>query len=537
MIPARHALAACVIALGLAQPTGAPPSASPSATEPSSIDERITRAGALLRQWRYDEAAELVDELAREASSRPEIRYLRAEVAFLSGDYAQSLELLETINEGRARAVDDLRALVTSTYATTRDFARHTSSRGNFEIYYPPGPDAVIVELAAETLERAYDALGDTLGYRPEKPVRVEILSAPRDLARVSTLAKEAIETTGTIALCKYNKLMVVTPRATVFGYPWMDTLVHEYVHYVVSRVSHDTVPVWLHEGLARFEQDRWRADPDLRLSGVAEHLLATALRSGELIPFDDMHPSMALLPSQEAAALAFAEVYTMVHYIHEQVGYEGIRRVLELQRGGLGTREAVGEVLDAPWLEVERRWKRHLRDLDLRPRSELAGRASSRRIRFSRGGDGPDDNIGLSEVDSEQARKHSRLGGILRAHGRPAAAAVQYEKALAIAGSDDPFVAAKLSRTYLKLSRYAEAIALAEPLADADENDPAPATTLGVAYLATGEVESAREAFEAALRISPFDPTVRCGLADAYDAAGDERAERERDACRALRS
>jgi Flp pilus assembly protein TadD len=510
---------------------------APATAAASSIEERVARAGELLRQWRYGEAEEMITRLAADASARPDVRYLRAELAFLRGEYEQSLALLEEIGEGRARAVDDLRSLVTSTHATTRGFARHTSTRGNFEIFYPPGAEELIVELAAETLERAYDALGETLGYRPEEPVRVEILAAPRDLAQVSTLSEEAIETTGTIALCKYNKLMVVTPRATVFGYPWMDTLVHEYVHYVVSRVSHDTVPVWLHEGLARFEQDRWRAEPGLRLSGVAEHLLATALRSGELIPFDDMHPSMALLPSQEAAALAFAEVYSMVSYLHEQVGYAGIRQMLALQRDGSEARAAVAEVVGAPWPAVEQRWKRHLRGLDLRPRSELAGRASSRRIRFSRGADGPDDNVGLDEVAHERARKHSRLGGILRAHGRPAAAAIQYEKALALVGPEDPFVAAKLSRTYLELERYEEAIRLAEPLAGADENDPTPATTLGVAYLAIGEVESARRAFEAALRISPFDPQVRCGLAAAYEAEGDDRAERERDACRALRS
>ena len=61
-------------------------------------------------------------------------------------------------------------------------------------------------------------------------------------------------------------ELMVVSPRATIFGYPWMDTLAHEYTHLLVSRISHDTVPVWLQEGLARFEQSRWRSAPELRL-------------------------------------------------------------------------------------------------------------------------------------------------------------------------------------------------------------------------------------------------------------------------------
>ena len=78
----------------------------------------------------------------------------------------------------------------------------------------------------------------------------------------MSPLTETDIETTGTIALSKYNKLMVVSPRATIFGYPWMDTLAHEYTHLVVSRISNDAVPVWLQEGIARYEQTRWRRPP-----------------------------------------------------------------------------------------------------------------------------------------------------------------------------------------------------------------------------------------------------------------------------------
>ena len=48
---------------------------------------------------------------------------------------------------------------------------------------------------------------------------------------------------------------MAVTPRALLRGYPWRDTLAHEYVHLVISRLSHNRVPVWLHEGLAEHVQ------------------------------------------------------------------------------------------------------------------------------------------------------------------------------------------------------------------------------------------------------------------------------------------
>src|SRR5688500_6449228 len=118
---------------------------------------------------------------------------------------------------------------------------------------------------------------------------------------------------------------MVVSPRATIFGYPWMDTLAHEYTHLVVSRVSHDTVPVWLQEGLVRFEQTRWRRPAEIVLSATEQALLTSALKKGRLITFVEMHPSMPKLPSQEAAALAYAEVYTLVAWMHKKVGYKGI--------------------------------------------------------------------------------------------------------------------------------------------------------------------------------------------------------------------
>ena len=42
----------------------------------------------------------------------------------------------------------------------------------------------------------------------------------------------------GTIAICKYNKLMFTSPKAMLRGYEWLDTLSHEYVHFVISVIS-----------------------------------------------------------------------------------------------------------------------------------------------------------------------------------------------------------------------------------------------------------------------------------------------------------
>jgi tetratricopeptide (TPR) repeat protein len=295
-------------------------------------------------------------------------------------------------------------------------------------------------------------------------------------------------------------------------------------------------VPVWLQEGLARFQQVRWRGPATRPLSAVEEHLLAGALKDNSLISFDDMHPSMAKLPSQKAAALAFAEVATMVAYVHQETGYEGLRKVIGGVKAGRNARKAVAEVMNRKWDDVEKGWKTYLRAAKLRTTPALAGRAQSPRIRFKKG-EGETENVGAEEVASARARKYTRLGGLLRARGMNEAAAIEYEKALAVVGPSDPFIAGKLSRTYLELQNYERSIELARPLVALDESDAAPATTLGLAYLATGQAQEAVGAFELALRVSPFDPAVRCGLADAYaKLAREPQAAREQRACDLVR-
>lgn len=487
----------------------------------------VIKAARFLQTARLDDARALLADLQRRSPDTHEVRWLEAELAFQSGDYAGAIKQLDKLPDD---AVDGLvgqtRKLAVSSLAVTESFTETRSPGGHFVIRYAPGPDATIAALAGEVLDAAWEAIGNDLGLKPADPIRIELLGAPSDLAKLSPLTESDIETTGTIALSKYNKLMVVSPRATIFGYPWMDTLAHEYTHLVVSRVAHDAVPVWLQEGLARLEQTRWRRAPELQLSSTEQALLTAALRRGRLITFDEMHPSMAKLPSQEAAALAYAEVYTLVGWMQSRIGYRGIRDALLAQRDGKSARRAVAEALGMPWTTVEREWRNHLKVGDSKAR---AGKP----IKFAKGGVNSE-NVGLEQVNV-RARKHARLGGMLRARGQNEAAAVEYEKALA--GGPEPFVAGKLARTMVELGRYDRAIDLATPLVAADDHDAVAAVTLGMARSARHQWREAISAYEQALGVSPFDPTTRCGLAEAYAQTNDPRAARERSACDQLKN
>lgn len=480
----------------------------------------------LVEEQRIDEAAKEIEPAVKARPHDPEWAFVEGDLLLHRGQYARAAErYAEAAAKLRGDVGDEarqMRDLAQATADVTKDFVPERGA--HFVVWHAPGKDALLASYALRALDRAWAALGDDFGWRPSEPVRVEIYPELADLAKVSTLTMKEIETSGTIALCKYNRLMIVSPRALLAGYPWLDTLNHEYTHYVVTRISHNTVPIWLHEGLAKFEERRWRGPSGGGLTPVMEHLLATGLAHKHLITFAQMHPSMAKLPSQEDTALAFAEVYTVVDYLHQRDGWPGLRALIGRFRDG------------KPMGNFEADWRTWLGHQHFKTHPGVLPAESE--LKFKKGAgkstEASEDESG--HIGEERARKFARLGGMLRARHRLAAAAIEYEKAQAIVGPGNPAVANKLARTYLELGDDKKAEATALPELELYPDQAAPNATLGAAYLHQGDAKKAAPYLEAALAVNPFDPAVHCGLAEAYRALGDRRADDEARACQALR-
>jgi tetratricopeptide (TPR) repeat protein len=438
--------------------------------------------------------------------------------------YAEAVELLEAAGASRAGGIDYL-ALARAARDVTRDHQRAGSE--HFVVSYPPGKEEVLVPYLLDALEAQRQALLQDLGYAPEGKVAVEILRNVRELARLSTLSEAEIRTSGTIALCKFDKLMITSPKALVRGYDWLDTAAHEYTHFVVTQRTRNNTPIWLHEGIAKYSETRWRGAGGESLSPWSAALLQDAVKKDRLVTFAQMHPSMAKLPSQEAASLAFAEVMVAVEYLQKKGGRPLLSRILDRVAGGMPAEKAVAEGLGVSFDAFLADWKRYMAARPL----PAGGDTELRRLRFE---DDPKQGHGAhaewAEIPDERARGFARLGEIMRERGRWAAARVEYGKAMRRVGPRYPVLTSKFALAAMNSGHDAEAEAALAEAARTHPHYAALHVNLGRLKLKRQDWKGARDAFLLANRVDPFDPEIHAGLALAAEGTGDaETASRER--------
>lgn len=467
--------------------------------------------------------------LAQLDPNRPAALFEQARLCFHRGQYAEAVAtadraLLTAKGHERTR-MESGRALFASTLEVTKDFEHKTSADGRYVVSYPKGKDALIAGYALTVLQLADAALTKLLGVSLDPPLRLEVYASPQDLARVSSLTVEQIETTGTVALSKWNRLMITSPKALVRGYPWADTITHELVHMVLSRASGDRAPVWLQEGTAKLFERSWRThDTDLVLDSGARALLADRNGKGTLLTFEQMHPSIAMLPSEDDAALAFAQVSTFMQRYVAEHGAGALRDTLARIKGGADAKVALAGAAETTFAKLEAAWKTAL------PRSAQGEDQRLLGMRFKQG-DGPTDDS--KDVVLDKARRHLRIGDLLWDRGRTTAAAREYEKAYH-EDTLDPIVAARWARTALQIGQTQAVVEALEPQVQRHPGYAPSHALLGRAQLLLGDLGAAREALREAIWINPFDPDPHCDLVRATDLPAERDDERR--ACDGLR-
>jgi len=496
--------------------------------------ERSIRA---LEMNDIDAADRALRELSDGEAASPEGGFQRGLVHFYAGRYDAAVRDMEQAVADAPRAAQlaewrRLLAWATSARDITRDFEEARSSDGRYVVRYRPGPDAVLVPYALDALAAADRAIQSQLGIQLPAPIRLEVYPSARTLADVSSLTLEHIQTTGTVALCKWNRLMIASPRSLLYGYPWLDTINHELVHLALSYASRNHAPVWFHEGLAKLFERTWRGlAPAAYLAPPTETLLLNAAHEKRLITFERMHPSIAMLPSQEDAALAFAQVVTFLERFRERFGDLGLTRTIRQLAEGLDVRLALASVAAEPFGELEAQWRATLTKQD-RPEG-APSKSKELPMRFVESG-ATDESLDVAEG---RARKHLRVGDLLWGRRHTLAAAREYGTAQRFAPSD-PILASRVARASLAGRDPERALAAVEAaLREHPQHAPLHALR-GAALVALARANQAYEPLLEAVRLNPFDPEPHCLMARLDAAASGHSASeraREQRACALL--
>lgn len=189
--------------------------------------------------------------------------------------------------------------------------------------------DLVFVPLLSSVAVRAREALGKDLGVTLPRPLRIDLVRDLFSLSAVSGLPLEAAETTGTVAVARFGRVTMLSPRAPERSYPWADTLAHELTHLMLSRASADRAPLWLQEGIAKLSEERWRSEWPFDGEPDPARVAYEAEVAGEDVGVTELGPSIAMLPSARAAAIAFAEVRSFMEYWIAENGRPALRLLL----------------------------------------------------------------------------------------------------------------------------------------------------------------------------------------------------------------
>ncbi|HEX9051325.1 MAG TPA: tetratricopeptide repeat protein [Anaeromyxobacter sp.] len=457
-------------------------------------------------------ARQVVEPLLAAHPGDPAARLAGGALRFYEQRYDDAVALLEASGGGDPTGY---LALARAAREVTKGDAR--SEGEHFVVSYPPGKDEVLVPYVLDALERQRVALAGALDVSPEGKLAVEVVNDVKELAKVTTLTEAEIRTSGTVAVCKFNKLMLLSPKALLKGYAWLDTAAHEYTHLVITLKSRNEAPIWLQEGLAKWYEAAWRggAEPLTPFEAAA---VRDAAERNALVTFEEMHPSLAKLPSQERAALAYSEVVLAIERLVAQAGPKAPARVLDLVAAGRDAPQAVAETVGRPFDRFLSDWKEWLARRPL-PRG---GQHALRRLRFK---DDPKHGGAWSEwaeIPDERARGYARLGEMMRTRGRALAARVEYAKAWERVGGRFPILADQ----YALAAMASGAEALAESvLGDAIAQSPDYAALhvhLARLLVRRQEWAKARDHLVRANREDPFDPEIHAGLSRALAALGD---------------
>jgi hypothetical protein len=406
--------------------------ASLSATGGQAAGNQLQVISDSITELDVSRARELLEKIKTDT---PQVALERARLAIYSGDCDTAVAILSAPTLASSPQGSSLGELAKScARATAGSLIVDDKPRGVWMRLQDEG-DRALAPLIGDVAVRARAVIEQDLGVELPRPLRIDLVRDLFSLSAITGLPVTAAETTGTVAVARWGRVTMISPRATPLGYPWEDTLAHEITHLALSRATRDKAPLWLQEGIAKREETRWRERRPFDETPPHDEIAQVALLTGRSIGVDQLGPSIAMLPTPEAASTAFAEVTSFMQYWVAQNGVAALHLLLVDLKGSSGDdpnvamRSVTGYDLGI-WI---RRWQKHITALP-RARDPHHGRQPDKNL--------PDPARQVRLADLLWKRGHARSAatalGPVAQHSREAGVRFRAARAALAAGDID---------------------------------------------------------------------------------------------------
>ena len=445
----------------------------------------------------------------------PFLGFEKARLLVYEGDCDGALVVLARPELAKTEAGAQLADLARGCARVTAATVVERDDAASIEIRYQDENDRALAPLIKETIIASRDSLTRDLGVTWPKPTRITIVRDLLSLAAMTGLPYEAATTTGTVAVAKWGRVTLLSPRASRHGYSWRDTIAHELTHLAVTRATADRAPLWLQEGMAKREEVRWRAPGPFDDRPPVDSIVVRGIEMKMDLPLDKLGPSIAMLPSADAALVAFAEVTSFVRYV-AQTSPEGAMQKLLAE---LRAKKSVdGALLAATGAD--------LKGWDVQWRAGLAGTKKDLSVLEMMG-------LGGAHANARDTHERMRLAELLYGREHPEQALAELAQIPAKDFGKDPSVRHMKARTLEALDRRKEG----EPLV-ADPKDVSASFSGWWAIRGRwardkDDLAVADPAFVEAVAANPFDTEAAC---ETLDPAKSPTAAEARLLCEAAR-
>lgn len=359
--------------------------------------------------------------------------------------------------------------------------------------------DLILSTITLTALNEGYSILGEIFDCYPPDKIIAEIYPSADTFQIGSGLTPQEIERSGAIGICRFGKIMVISPRCLVYGYRWLDAIVHEYVHYLISFLSNYNCPIWLHEGIAKHYEVIWREKNPTPLKLSEQTLLHKAIKEDKLISFKGMEPSFVNLANQEEVSLSFAEVNLAIGYLCQKYQQPVISKILITLSTGCDLNQALQIVLGISQQEFENEFFSYLKERQF----EYVKDIKILKVKLKK-----DEEFG-EEFITSQIADYIHLGDKFRQKGNFYLALQKYQSARE-KDPTNPMIFSKLAKTYLAMREYEKG---EEILLEGIRLNPDYAilyVDLGNLYFEQEKYQLARDSYEEAMQINPFNPLVQ---------------------------